>query len=65
MFRLFNNRLAYLSASLVLLLAAIPLISIGTSRGIPLIWSLGLGALGVGGLIPPVQRLFNRAPGSI
>jgi hypothetical protein len=59
-----NNRLTYLSVSFVLLLAAVPLISIGTARGIPLLWRLGLGALVLGGLIPPVQRLLNRTPPS-
>lgn len=57
-----NNRLTYLSASFVLLLAAVPLISIGTDRGIPLLWWLGLGALILGGLIPPTQRLLIRKP---
>jgi hypothetical protein len=59
-----NNRLTYLSISFVLLLAAVPLISIGTNRGIPLLWWLGLGALVLGGLIPPTQRLLNRTPPS-
>lgn len=60
----FNNRLMYLSASLVLLLAAVPLISIGTDRGIPMLWWLGLGALAIGGLIPLAQRLlFPKDPG--
>ena len=59
-----NNRLTYLSASFVLLLAAVPLISIGTDRGIPLLWWLGLGALILGGLIPPTQRLLIRKPPS-
>ncbi len=59
-----NNRLTYLSASFVLLLAAVPLISIGTDRGIPLLWWLGLGALILGGLIPPMQRLLIRKPPS-
>lgn len=60
MLALFKNRLAYLSTSFVLLLAAFPLISIGTTSGSPLFWGLGLGALGIGGLIPPVQRLLTR-----
>ncbi len=62
MFARFNNRLTYLSVSFVLLLAAVPLVSIGTSRGLPALWWLGLGALAVGGLIPPVRRFFNREP---
>jgi len=59
-----NNRLTYLSISFLLLLAAVPLISIGTHRGIPSLWQLGLGALVLGGLIPPVQRLLSRTPPS-
>ena len=59
-----NNRLTYLSVSFVLLLAAVPLISIGTHRGISLLWWLGLGALILGGLIPPAQRLLIRKPPS-
>lgn len=59
-----NNRLTYLSISFLLLLAAVPLISIGTQHRIPLLWWLGLGALILGGLIPPAQRLLTRAPPS-
>lgn len=59
-----SNRLTYLSASFVLLLTAVPLVSIGTSRGMPVLWRLGLGALAVGGLIPPAQRLLIRKPPS-
>lgn len=54
------SRLAALSVSLVLLLAAFPLISIGTTSGPPLLWWLGLAALGIGGLIPPVRRFVVR-----
>lgn len=55
-----NNRLTYLGISLLLLLVALPLISIGATRGIPLLWRVGLVAFIVGGLIPPVQRLLSR-----
>lgn len=55
---LLKNRLAYLSTSLVLMLAAFPLISIGTTSGPRVLWWTGFVALCVGGLIPPVQRLF-------
>lgn len=57
---LLENRLASLSASLVLLLAAFPLISVGTTSGSPVLWGLGLGALSIGGLIPPARRLLIR-----
>lgn len=50
--------LASLSLSMVLLLVALPLISVGTTQGSPFLWWLGLLALGVGGLIPPVWRFL-------
>lgn len=60
----FKNRLAYLSISLVLLVIALPLISIGTTRGPSTLWWTGLVALCCGGLIPPLQRLFLGPPES-
>lgn len=62
MIALFKNRLAYLSTSLILLVAAFPLISIGTTAGPQLLWWLGLLALACGGLIPPGQRLWAGRP---
>jgi hypothetical protein len=50
--------LAALSVSMVLMLAAFPLISIGTTQGPDLLWWLGLGALSLGGLIPPAGRFL-------
>ena len=58
MIALLKNRLAYPGTSLVLLVCALPLISIGTTSGPPVLWWIGLAALCVGGLIPPVQRVF-------
>lgn len=52
------SRLAALSLSMVLLLVAFPLISIGTTRGPDVVWWLGLGALAFGGLIPPARRFL-------
>lgn len=57
MIALLRNRLAYLSTSFALFLIALPLISIGTTSGPRLLLWIGLAALCVGGLIPPVQRL--------
>lgn len=57
MVALLKNPLAYLSTSFALFLIAVPLVSIGTTGGSRLSLWLGLGALCVGGLIPPVQRL--------
>jgi hypothetical protein len=44
------------NVSLLLMLAAFPLISVGTTRGQPLVWWLGVASLGIGALIPPVMR---------
>ena len=55
------TRLAALSISLVLLLVAFPLISIGTTTGPPVLWWLGLVALALGGLIPPLRRFTSRS----
>lgn len=52
------NRMFALSVSLVLLLIAFPLISIGTTSGPPVLWWAGLGALVVGGVLPPLRRIF-------
>jgi hypothetical protein len=54
------NRLVTLSISLVLLLIAFPLISIGTTSGPPLLWQVGLAALALGGVLPPLRRLFPQ-----
>lgn len=62
MVALFENRFAYLSVSLVLLVAAFPLISIGTTTGPQVLWWLGLLALTCGALIPPGQRLWAGRP---
>lgn len=52
------SRLAALSLSMLLLLAAFPLISIGTTGGPQWLWWLGLAALGLGGIIPPARRFL-------
>lgn len=62
MVALFENRFAYLSVSLALLVAGFPLISIGTTTGPQVVWWLGMLALTCGALIPPVQRLWARRP---
>lgn len=40
----------------ILLLAALPLTSLGTTNNQPVLWWLGLGLLLVGGLVPPATR---------
>ena len=52
------SRLFNLSISLVLLLIAFPLISIGTTSGPTMLWWLGLAALVIGGILPPLRRVF-------
>ena len=45
------------------MLAAFSLIGVGTTWGPGLLWWLGLGALSLGGLVPPVGRfLAAREP---
>jgi hypothetical protein len=57
------SRLAALSLSMLLFLVAFPLISLGTTRGLPIWWWLGLSAFVGGGLIPPARRfLTSPAP---
>ena len=51
------SSLAALSLSMVLL-AAFPLISYGTTQGASVLWQLGLVALVVGGVIPPARRFL-------
>lgn len=50
------STLAVQILALVLLLAVLPLTSIGTTNNQPVLWWLGLGALLVGGLLPPATR---------
>lgn len=54
------NLLSALSLSMILMLAAFPLISIGTVQGPQWLWWLGLAALCIGGAIPPVKRFLVR-----
>jgi hypothetical protein len=47
-----------LGLALILLLVPFALISIGTTRGVPTLWWVGLALLVVGGLIPPATRFL-------
>lgn len=49
-----------LTTSLVLMLAAFPLISFGTTDGPPVLMGLGMASLAIGGLIPLVRRYARR-----
>jgi hypothetical protein len=55
---LLKNPMAYLSTSFVLFMIAPLLISLGTTGGPRSLLWLGLAAIGIAGLIPPVQRLI-------
>jgi hypothetical protein len=50
------GKLPVLGLAFVLLLAAFPLISFGTTGANDALWWIGLGSLAVGALIPPVAR---------
>ena len=62
MVRLLRSPIAYLSVSFFLFLLAVPLISVGTTSGPRLLLWLGVAALCIGGLIPPLQRLLQGSP---
>lgn len=56
------SNLVALSVSMVLLLAAFPVISYGTTHGTAWLWQVGIAALVVGGVIPPAGRFLAAEP---
>jgi hypothetical protein len=54
------SKMLVLGIALVLLLASLPLISIGTMQENATLWWAGLGLLIVGGAVPPVTRFVIR-----
>ena len=56
--RILQNRLSYLSVSFVLFLAALPLVSLGTTNDWRLVSTIGMVALSVAAIIPPLQRML-------
>ncbi|MDM7852411.1 hypothetical protein [Pseudochrobactrum kiredjianiae] len=56
--RILQNRLSYLSVSFVLFLAALPLVSLGTTNDWRLMSTIGMVALSVAAIIPPLQRVL-------
>ncbi len=50
--------LFYMTASFILLLIALPLVSIGSTGGPRALLWIGLIALTLGGMVPPLQRLL-------
>ncbi len=54
------SRAVILGISMLLLLAAFPLVSLGTMQGNDALWWSGLLSLAAGGLIPPLRRLFLK-----
>jgi hypothetical protein len=57
------RRTTILSIAFLLLLAAFPLISIGTTSGQDYLWGLGLALLLFGAAIPPITRFVPPSPG--
>ncbi len=56
--RILQNRLSYLSVSFVLFLVALPLVSLGTTNDWRLMSTIGMVALSVAAVIPPLQRVL-------
>ncbi len=56
--KILQNRLSYLSVSFVLFLAALPLVSLGTTNDWRLVSTIGMVALSVAAIIPPLQRVL-------
>lgn len=56
--RILQNRLSYLSVSFVLFLVALPLVSLGTTNDWRLMSTIGMVALSVAAIIPPLQRVL-------
>lgn len=56
--RILQNRLSYLSVSFVLFLVALPLVSLGTTNDWRLMSMIGMVALSVAAIIPPLQRVL-------
>lgn len=57
------SNLGLLSISFVLFLVALPLTSFGTTENQSLIWWLGLVALLIAGVLPPLTRLNTEEEG--
>ena len=55
------RRTTILSIAFIMLLLALPLISLGTINETPWMWWLGLAMLTVGLLTPPVMRMRHAA----
>lgn len=56
--KILQNRLSYLSVSFVLFLAALPLVSYGTTNEWRTMTIFGMTFLSIAALIPPVQRIL-------
>jgi len=60
-----DKKLKAETLALLLLFAAFPITSWGTTRGNPLIWWLGLLSLVVGGLVPIITRYMDHSTDKI
>jgi hypothetical protein len=56
--RILQNRLSYLSVSFVLFMLALPFVSFGTSNDWRLLSTIGMIALAIAAIIPPLQRML-------
>ncbi|MBB6260017.1 hypothetical protein FHS77_000525 [Paenochrobactrum gallinarii] len=56
--RILQNRLSYLSVSFVLFIVALPLVSLGTTNDWRLMSTIGMVALSIAAIIPPLQRVL-------
>lgn len=56
--RILQNRLSYLSISFVLFIVALPLISLGTTNDWRMMSIIGMVALIIAAIIPPLQRVL-------
>ncbi|MFK4823722.1 hypothetical protein ACI0FM_02820 [Paenochrobactrum sp. BZR 588] len=56
--RILQNRLSYLSVSFVLFIVALPLVSLGTTNDWRIMSTIGMVALSIAAIIPPLQRVL-------
>ena len=55
-----DRKLVFETAALILMFAAFPIISVGSTGGNDPVWWLGLASLVVGGLLPIITRYMDH-----
>jgi len=60
-----DRKLVFETAALILLFAAFPVISFGSTNGNDVVWWLGLACLVVGGLLPIITRYMDHIKDTI